>query len=193
MRCVPGFFPARRSGVVGFLLVLVLGLASLVVAPAGAAVGTLSGTVTLPGGAPSNAFTVEVYRRAADGTWGFHTSRYYSDWFNPSWVPGHYAMELGAGTYAICVDPHGAAAYECWDGAVRHGSADPVTLPDGGAATVDVQLDRVGAVQGRVLGPGSAPLPGVPVSAYYYDETAPDGCSCGTRARRPTAATGSPT
>lgn len=87
---------------------------------------------------------------------------------------GHYTLGgVTAGQYALCFDTSRATGSsstgylpECYNNKPDEEDADPVTVGDSGAVTVDATLDPGGAISGQVTDTAGHPLEDVYVDVY---------------------------
>jgi hypothetical protein len=148
----------RRPAVA--LITTTLAASVLAIAPAASAVdGTLSGTVTGPGGALLGDVRVELYQfDTEDGRW-----RDTGD-FTDTGSDGAYTFSVPEGEYAVGFDDYtDTYAAEFYNDADVVEDADPVTVPGAPLATALVPAAHV---TGTVLYPNGDPLTFATVVAY---------------------------
>ncbi|WP_028474293.1 carboxypeptidase regulatory-like domain-containing protein [Nocardioides alkalitolerans] len=153
---------------VGLLLVALVatGPSGPAVAAGSAVAGTatISGTVTGAGGAVAD---VEVTVLRYDASLGDYT------WFS-------YDFTRSDGTYRVDVETPGPFLVRFdapghtpvfHGGARTQADATPVEVSAGGTTRIDMRLDALSAVTGKVTGPSGSPLAGVVVAAYEVGAT----------------------
>lgn len=168
---VTAFLVRSRAllALVGLLLVALVAtgpsgpaVASSSAAAAGTA--TISGTVTGTGGAVAD---VEVTVLRYDASSGTYT------WFS-------YDYTRSDGTYRVDVETPGPFLVEFrapghtpvfHGGARTQAQATPVQVAAGSTTRIDMRLDALSAITGKVTGPGGTALPGVVVAAYEVGAT----------------------
>ncbi len=142
--------------------------------PAHAAGGTLSGTLTWPGGSRVDYFQVEVYQPAGPDAWALAIPPRTITMDTTGLPKGQFAIALPAGTYRACFEKLSFGddtGRRCWsDGYDVFGGAD-IVVTEGGTTTITPRLPRDAQVRGRIVGAG-----GAGVSAYVVPyRRAPDG------------------
>jgi len=150
-----------RASISGAALVLALLCSLLTGAPARAAGGFLTGTVTGPDGQAFGSFKVEVYRADGPDRWALAASQ--TVWGSPG---GAFSIPLPAGTYRACFsepvdDWHTDVGRRCWSDGYEVWDATDIVVADGGTRTITPALPREARVRGRIVGAG-----GGGVSAY---------------------------
>jgi hypothetical protein len=97
---------------------------------------------------------------------------------------GNYTLVLPAGDYKVRTDPcnvGGFAASKWYDNRTSQTSADKVTVTQGVATPVSIQLGLGGAIEGRVTSDGVNGIPGIAIQAFdennqlYWGDTLNDG------------------
>ncbi|MEW1954929.1 carboxypeptidase regulatory-like domain-containing protein [Terrabacter sp. NPDC080008] len=139
--------------------------------------GSVTGTVTGPGGVPVANASISVSPvDDATGSWGSASTD----------VSGKYDTGgLPAGRYVVQVNPPDGSglAAEYFDNAYSSSTATPVVVADGAAARADVALAPGGTISGRVLRPDGTPVtsgavlvaPAGDRASSSYSEVAADG------------------
>jgi hypothetical protein len=128
--------------------------------------GSITGTVTGPGGAaldPDTGGSVDVYTLAGD---------YVDGWYFEA--DGAYTVNgLAAGDYLVKFSTYsGGYLTEWWQDAASQAQATKLTVTAGQATTVNPELNPGGAITGTVTGPdGAALVPGTYGFIRAYDST----------------------
>src|SRR4051794_40532541 len=143
-----------RRALSALLLALVLGGTGAAVAQAA---GTLTGTITGPGGAPVANSHYYVFR--TDGTLAADPT---AD------AAGHYAIDLAAGDYKIQFSPSFLTGLqpEYYKDAATFDDATVVTLTDGATMVADGEVGPGASIAGTVTADGGGPLAGVEVDLF---------------------------
>jgi hypothetical protein len=156
----------RRPAVA--LIASTLAAGVLAVAPVHAAVaGTVSGTVTAPGGAPLESVQVELltYDSQVDGWRQTNTA--------PTDATGAYSFSAPAVPFRIGFLPSDDAyAPEYYDNATTVGAARTVTVPEAGELVANAELAPAATISGVLTGPD-----GQPANAQVVVLQAPSGSS----------------
>jgi hypothetical protein len=119
--------------------------------------GTISGTVTAPGGVPLSAVQVTAYT-----IYGDRGGYAYSD------ASGNYQVTgLIAGSYILEFKPGSGYAVEWYNNQPTALTAASVTVSTGGTTgTINAQMELGARFSGQVLGDGSGPLQSAQISVY---------------------------
>ncbi|MCB0978934.1 MAG: pentapeptide repeat-containing protein, partial [Acidimicrobiales bacterium] len=145
--------------VVAMLVALLAGPVALVAPTAAQGTGTLSGTVTDPGGAPLAGLTVE----ARHWFWGVLVDS------TTTGVDGTYTLTLEPDDYRVRVLDPGGTWPERWSGDVgAWEDSTAVAVTDGGTTTLDVAYPPADSISGVVTG-DAVPLAGIDVELLNLD------------------------
>ena len=124
--------------------------------------GTISGSVTVPGGTALANAVVEAYNLSGTRR-GFTTTN----------AQGFFSMVLPPGEYKlVAYDPSGAYAFTFHREAIAFRDAGPVTVRARQDTSISFRLSLAGRITGSVTDAAGLPLSGIEVFAYTADGAA---------------------
>ncbi|NYE36562.1 hypothetical protein F4692_001695 [Nocardioides cavernae] len=159
----------RRPAVALLATTLAAGVLGAAPAAEAAAVGSIEGAVTGPGGAAIPFAQVTFY--VLDPATREFT------WFQDGWAradgEGRYSKDLPAGDYLVQFSDFQSGDHltEYWDDAYDRDDADVVTVGAGDEKVADAELAPAAHVTGRLTGPGGAPVGFTTVYAFRHMTT----------------------